>query len=96
LLIIETFFHQKLNKTKTKDYIGIWGFFWYYWKAFDKSNLIDFISQFFRSKVWKILIFKWILLLEIQTNFKNWVWKEKTVEVAFAISTCATLVITNK
>jgi hypothetical protein len=26
--------------------------------------------------VWKILIFEWILLLEIQTNCKNWVCKE--------------------
>jgi hypothetical protein len=26
------------------------------------------------------LVFEWILLLEIQTNCKNWVWKEKSVE----------------
>jgi hypothetical protein len=30
----------------------------------------------FRAKVWKILILEWILLLEIQTNCKNWVCKE--------------------
>ncbi len=30
----------------------------------------------FRAKVWKISIFEWILLLKIQTNCKNWVWKE--------------------
>jgi hypothetical protein len=30
----------------------------------------------FRAKVWKILIFEWILFLEIQ---KNWVSKEKSV-----------------
>jgi len=34
----------------------------------------------FRTKVWKILLFEWILLLKIQTNCKNWVWKEKSVE----------------
>jgi hypothetical protein len=34
----------------------------------------------FRDKVWKILIFEWILLLKIQTNCKNWAWKEKSVE----------------
>jgi hypothetical protein len=35
----------------------------------------------FRAKVWKILTFEWILLLEIQTNCeKNWVLKEKSVE----------------
>jgi len=27
--------------------------------------------------MWKIFIFEWISLLEIQTNCKNWVWKGK-------------------
>jgi hypothetical protein len=31
-------------------------------------------------EVWKMLIFEWILLLEIQTNCKNWVGKEKSAE----------------
>jgi hypothetical protein len=34
----------------------------------------------FKVKEWKILIFEWILLLEIQTICKTWVWKEKLVE----------------
>jgi hypothetical protein len=34
----------------------------------------------FIAKVRKILIFEWILLLEIFLNHKNWVWKEKSVE----------------
>jgi hypothetical protein len=33
--------------------------------------------RLFRGMMWKILIFEWILFLEIQTNCKNWVWKEK-------------------
>jgi hypothetical protein len=36
----------------------------------------------FKAKVWKILIFERILLLEIQTNCKNWVWKENLVELS--------------
>jgi len=36
----------------------------------------------FRAKVWKILIFEWILLLKIQTNCKNWVGKENSVELS--------------
>jgi hypothetical protein len=32
--------------------------------------------------VWKILIFEWILLLEVQTNSKNSVGKEKSVELS--------------
>jgi hypothetical protein len=38
-----------------------------------------FYFRIFRAKVWKILIFEWILLLEIQTNCKNWVSKENSV-----------------
>jgi hypothetical protein len=34
----------------------------------------------FSAKVWKILIFEWILLLKIQKNCKIWVWKEKSAE----------------
>jgi hypothetical protein len=35
----------------------------------------------FQSKgVEDIDFFEWILLLEIQTNGKNWVWEEKLVE----------------
>jgi hypothetical protein len=37
-------------------------------------------STTFKTKVWKMLIFKWFLLLKIQTNCKNWVWKEKSIE----------------
>ncbi len=36
----------------------------------------------FRAKMWNILIFEWILLLEVQTNSKNWVWKGKSVELS--------------
>jgi hypothetical protein len=35
-----------------------------------------------RAKLCKILILEWILLLEIQENLKNWVWKEKSVELS--------------
>jgi len=43
-----------------------------------KSN--RFYFTIFRARVWKILIFERILLIEIQTNCKNWVWKENLVE----------------
>jgi hypothetical protein len=45
-----------------------------------RSNRVYF--TIFRAKVWKILILEWILLLEVQTNSKNWVWKEKSVELS--------------
>jgi len=34
-----------------------------------------------------MLIFEWSLLQEIPTNCKNWIWKEKSVE----LSVCFTL-----
>jgi hypothetical protein len=36
--------------------------------SIDESDLIEFMSQFSELKVWKKLIFEWILLLKIQTN----------------------------
>jgi predicted ABC-type exoprotein transport system permease subunit len=48
----------------------------------------------FRATVWKILIFEWILLLEVQTNSKNWVWKEKSVELSMC-SHCEILKFSN-
>jgi hypothetical protein len=43
-----------------------------------KFNQVYF--TIFRAKVWKILIFEWILLLEVYINCKNWAWKGKFVE----------------
>jgi len=64
LLIIESFSQWKLNQIKIKNCIEIWGHSWCCWKALEQSDLIEFISQF-SEQVWKILIFEWILLLEI-------------------------------
>jgi hypothetical protein len=41
-------------------------------------NRVYFII--FEVEVWKMLIFEWILLLEIQKNCKNWVWNGKSAE----------------
>jgi hypothetical protein len=76
LLIIEPFSQWQLNKIKTGNYIGILGVLESPWWV--RFNRVYF--TIFRAKVWKILILKWILLLEIQTNCKNWVCKEIAVE----------------
>jgi len=80
LLIIETFFQEKLNKIKTeKIYWNLTMFLvslkipW--WVKFNRFYFTIFIVE-----EWKIVNFEWILLLEIQTNCKNWVWKENFVE----------------
>ncbi len=56
---------------------------------------VRFIKVYFtisRAKVWKILIFEWILLLKIQTNYKNWVWTfELWTEKSVEPSTCSHL-----
>jgi hypothetical protein len=67
---------MRINKIETKNYIGIWGHSWCCWKALSEVDLIKFVSQFSKLRCEKIC-FKWILLLEIQTNCQNWVWKEK-------------------
>ncbi len=77
LLIIEPFFQWKLNKIKTENCIEFWGCSCYCWKAPKESDLIKFISQFSELRYERYWFFKWILFLEIQTNCKNWVWKEK-------------------
>jgi hypothetical protein len=35
----------------------------------------------FRAKLWKDIIFEWILLLDIQKNCENWVWNENLVHI---------------
>jgi hypothetical protein len=80
-MIIEPFSQWKLNKIKREDCIGIWEHSWCYWKAFGKSDLIKFVSQLSELlRCARYRIFEWILLLEIQKNYKNWVWKEKSVK----------------
>jgi len=78
LLMIEPFYQTKQNRN--------WKVYWYLgvflvlsespWKFI--FNRVYF--KIFRAKVWKILSFEWILLLEIQTTCKNWVRKEESVE----------------
>jgi hypothetical protein len=84
LLIIEPFSPWKINKIETENYIGIWGHSWCYWKALGQVRFNRVYYTIFRAKVWKMLIFEWILLQEIPTNCKKWIWKEKSVE----LSTC--------
>jgi hypothetical protein len=75
------FLNEKLNKIETENCIGIWErFSWCCWKALWRVKFNRVYFTIFRAKVWKILRFEWILLLEIQSNCKNWVWKEKAVE----------------
>jgi hypothetical protein len=78
LLIIEPYSQWKPNKIETKKCIGIWQHSLCHWKALSwiKFNRVYF--TIFTTE--KILIFEWILLLEIQTNYKYWVWKEKSIE----------------
>ncbi len=42
-LLIIPFFHWFFWKTKIENYIGIWGRFWYCWKALTKFDLIKLI-----------------------------------------------------
>jgi hypothetical protein len=75
-------FSMKIESNQNWTNYEIWGHSWCCWKALGESDLLDFISQFSELRLWKISIFKWILLLGIQTNCKNWVQKEKSVELS--------------
>ncbi len=66
-------FSMKLNKIKIEN-CNLGAFFVVGRPQQVRFNKVYFII--FRIKVLKILIFEWILLLEIQTNCKNGVWKE--------------------
>jgi hypothetical protein len=70
--LLNHFFQWQLNQIKTGKCNGILGVLESPWWV--RINGVFF--TIFRAKVWKILIFEWILLLEIQTNCKNWVCKE--------------------
>jgi hypothetical protein len=64
LLIIKQVIQWKLNKIKIESYIVIWG---HQFLLFLESPLWVRFSKvyftIFRSKMWKLLIFEWILLL---------------------------------
>jgi hypothetical protein len=80
-LIIEPFFQWKLNKIETESCIGICGCSWCCWKAGSKSDLMEFISQILELRCGKYWFWSFFFfLLEIQTNCKIWVYKEKSVE----------------
>jgi len=46
----------------------------------DKSDLIEFLFHNFQSEGVEHVDFLMDFVLDIQTNCKNWVWKEKLVE----------------
>jgi len=75
-LIIEPFSQSKLNKIETENCIGILGVSLVLLESPWQVRFNRVCFTIFRAKVWKILIFERILLLEIQTNCKNWARKE--------------------
>jgi hypothetical protein len=78
LLTIEPFSQWKWNKIEIKKMYWNLEAFLVLLKSprWVRSSWVYF--TIFRAKVWKILIREWILLLKIQKNCKNWVWKEKS------------------
>jgi hypothetical protein len=76
LLIIESFFHWKLNKTKIENYIGIWGCYWYCWKTLTKSNFIEFETE----DVNNIIDFLLGIIVGNLKNLQKGVWKENPIE----------------
>jgi hypothetical protein len=79
LLIIEPSSQWNLKiKPKLKTVLKFGSVSWCCWKAFDESDLIEFISQFSKVKCGRYIDF-WVGFCFKQI-VKNWVWKEKSVE----------------
>jgi hypothetical protein len=70
LLIIEPFF-QWIIFFLTKICIGIWGHSWCCWKALDKLDLIEFISQISKQRYEKYFFSKGFYLWKFQQIAKN-------------------------
>jgi hypothetical protein len=70
-LIIELFCQLKLNKIGNENCIEIWGRSWCSRKALGESDLTEFISQVSEPRCGKILIFEWILSLEIPKKMQK-------------------------
>jgi hypothetical protein len=68
-------FEKKLKLKLILEFWGVLGDIKKPWKL--RFNRVYF--TIFRGKGWNTLIFELILLLENQTNCKNWVWKEKSI-----------------
>jgi hypothetical protein len=76
LLIIQPFCQWKWHKIEIKTILEFWGILGVI-QSCQQVRFNKVYSTIFKAKVWKILMFEWILLLEFQKNYKNWVWKEK-------------------
>jgi hypothetical protein len=75
------FSNNVFGKSKLKKkIIGIWRCSWCLLKSSWGVRFNRVYFTIFRAKMREILIFEWILLLEIRTNCKKIVWKEKLVE----------------
>ncbi len=74
------FSNNVFGKSKLKKIIGIWRCSWYLLKSSWGVRFNRVYITISRAKMREILIFEWILLLEIRTNCKKIVWKEKLVE----------------
>jgi len=70
LLIIEPFSQWKLNNIETANCMEF-GAFLVDLESRQQVRFNRVYFTIFRTKVWKILLFEWILLLRIQTNCKK-------------------------
>jgi hypothetical protein len=53
---------------------------WWFWKALGESDLIEFISQFSELMCGRYWFFSGFCCWKFKKIYKNWVWKEKSVE----------------
>jgi hypothetical protein len=90
LLIIEPFSQSKLNKIKTENYFWNLEVFLVLVESPWRVRFNKVYFTIFRAKVWKILIFEWILLVFLEISILK-IWKIKNV-FTLGLTTQATLV----
>jgi len=78
-----------LNKIETENSIEIWGCSWCCWKALSKSDIKEFISQFWELICGRYWFWSGFCCYKSKQFAKNRVWKEKSVEPSMCVHTWA-------
>ncbi len=87
LLIIELFSQWQLNKNQNWKLHWNLGVFLMLLESFRRVRFNRVYFTTIRAKMWKIFIFGWILLMEIQTNLQKLGWKGKKISWALNVFT---------
>ncbi len=84
-----TIFSLKIYLNQSENYKQIWRCSWHCWESPHWVGFNEGDLKKFRLKIWKILNFKYFLLLKIQLHYKKWFWKERSWANEFTLEPMA-------